>query len=293
MKRTAMFVLLGIMLLSSVALADNMSMIGRDEISLKAGPTEPGESLSLVWLECYVYPKVLKDDRVIALGIRTTSKVRGVTAVLDSSSDKIPLTSADGLSWNGAYKLSDNVTEGIHVVRYFVRGDGGSVRRTVDFFVEKSKAGSKIANGVAEGEALYPQSWSLTVTSTCSALVGASSRILYSGQKIVGVSKEPWYKIVFEDGEEGWISSTSVKEPVNEQYALGQEAYKNKKYADAVEYYTNILSINPEDVKAHLGLAKSYYQREDYTASYRSILEAMHRDDRDMDAKLFASTLAK
>jgi tetratricopeptide (TPR) repeat protein len=293
MKRTAVFVLMGTMLFSSIALANNMSIIPRDEISLKAGPTEPGEGLSLVWLECYVYPKVLKEERVIALGIRTTSKVKGVTAVLDSKTDKIPLTSSDGLSWNGVCKMPDNAAEGIHVVRYFVRGDKGSIRRTVDFFVEKSDAKETLAKGVAQGEALYPQSWSLTVTSTCSALVGASSRILYAGQKVIGVSKIPWYKVVFEDGEEGWISSVAVKEPVGEQHALGKEAYNTKKYADAIEYYTNILAIDSDDTKALIGLAKSYYQRGEPNAAYRFVMEAVHKDDRDMDAKLFASTLAK
>ncbi|MBU0629340.1 MAG: hypothetical protein KKC80_00280, partial [Candidatus Margulisbacteria bacterium] len=38
----------------------------KENISLKAGPTEPGEGLSLVWVEAIIYPKTVKDDKIIS-----------------------------------------------------------------------------------------------------------------------------------------------------------------------------------------------------------------------------------
>src|SRR3989338_2500685 len=93
-------------------------LVKPDSLSLKAGPTEPGEKLSLVWVESFVYPRAVKDERAISLGVRTASKVREVSAAFDFNSEPIKLTSSDGLSWGGALKLPAGISDCVHVVRY-------------------------------------------------------------------------------------------------------------------------------------------------------------------------------
>jgi tetratricopeptide (TPR) repeat protein len=284
-------ILVSVILLATVVGALDRSIIDREDLSLKAGPTEPGEEISLVWLEAYVYPKTVKQERVVSLGIRTTSKVDAVTAGFDFNKEQVVLTSTDGIYWSGAYKIAESVPVGLHVARYELRSGKAVIKRTVEFFIEE-QTGPAVGDRVAEGEAIYSQSWPLTVTGTCSALVGASSRILFEGQKLVGISKVPWYKVVFADGEEGWVSASNVKEPLDEYYQLGYEAYRNKNYAAAIEYYRNTIGIDPQFVNGHFWLAKSYYKNGEIDAAYSSISEALRLDERNLDCRVFASDLA-
>lgn len=294
MKKTVVFLFLFLLAAASWA-APNRSIIDPSDISIKAGPTDPGEKLSMVWMESFVYPKMVTDDRIISLGVRTTTKVKLVDAAFDFGKDKLALTSNDGLNWSGAYKIPESIASGLHVVRYNIAGAEGNVQRSVDFFVEKSEnvAANQPEENVSRGEAVLASGWPITVTSTCSALVGGSGRILYAGQKLVGVVKVPWYKVVFEDGEEGWVSASSVKEPLDEYFQLGSEAFQNKNYLSAIEYLKDTIAINPEFVKGYTWLARSYIKNGDNEAAYRTIKEAMRLDDRDVECKVVADSLAQ
>ena len=53
MKKGALVVLMVSMLIGGVW------GIEPADISIKAGPTEPGEKLALVWVEAFVYPRVV------------------------------------------------------------------------------------------------------------------------------------------------------------------------------------------------------------------------------------------
>jgi len=292
MRKIAVFVSLVLMVSASISWGMDRSIIDRNDLSLKAGPTDPGEGVSMVWLESYVYPKVVKEDRVVSLGVRGTSKIESVTAYFDFSQDKVALTSYDGLYWSGAFKIPDNVVPGLHVARYSVKGRSGRIRRTVEFFIEESADFSKKGKPFSQGEAVVSQSWPLTVTATSAALVGGSSRILFAGQKVVGIYKVPWYKVVFEDGEEGFVAAAVVKEPLEDYYKQGYEAYRNKDFSSAIEAYKTTIAIKPDFVKGHLWLAKSYYHSGDMTSAYRSIMEALRLDERDMNCRVFANKLA-
>ncbi|MBU0672412.1 MAG: tetratricopeptide repeat protein [Candidatus Margulisbacteria bacterium] len=285
-------IIMTLVLLAAAAWCSDRSIIDREDLSLKAGPTEPGEAVSLVWLESYVYPKSVKEQRVISLGVRATAKVAGVTAAFDFAKDVATLSSNDGLYWSGAYKIPNNVPAGLHIVRYEIYGRHGSIKRTIEFFIEESLALNENNSDVAKGEAVYGRSWPLTVKATCPALVGASTRILYAGQELIGVSKVPWYKVILADGEEGWVAASQVKEPLEEYYMLGYEAYRNKKYSAAIEYYQNTVSIKSDFVKGHFWLAKSYFAQGDLDSAYRSVKEALRLDERNIDCHLLAAKLA-
>jgi hypothetical protein len=279
-------ILLSVLLLAAMAGGTNRPIINPEDLSLKAGPTDPGEPISMAWLEAYIYPKEIREEGAVSLGIRTTAKVDKVVASFDFGTDKVSLSSYDGMSWSGVYKIPDHVSAGLHVVRYSIIGKKGRIQRTVEFFVGKHAALAQ------RGEIIRIENWPLTVVSTCAALSGESSRILHPGQRVTGISKLPWYEVVFEDGEEGWISAAAVKEPLDEYHHLGYEAYLRKDYKTAIKYYQNAVAIEPDFVRGHLWLAKCYLREDSLDSAYRSIIEAIRLDERDIDCRVFADNLA-
>jgi tetratricopeptide (TPR) repeat protein len=292
MKKGIILIIMASMLLSATAHSSEITGINRDEISLKAGPTQPGERLSMVWLEALVYPRVVKQEKVISLGVRLTGKVDNVVASFDFANNAVELSSDDGMYWSGALKLPEGITEGIHIVRYNISSKKGSLQRTVEFFVEKS--GVEVRMGaLGEGEIYRAQGWPLKITENCSALVGGSSRVLYKGQKVIGLTKVPWYKVVFEDGEIGWVSSIKVEEPIQEYFQLGLDAYRKKKYGSAVAYFKDCTAINPKFLKGHFWAAKSYLKRGNLDAAYNSVKKAIRLNERDIDSKVLANELAQ
>ncbi|MEA3494136.1 MAG: tetratricopeptide repeat protein [Candidatus Margulisiibacteriota bacterium] len=293
MRRTIILVLLVSMFLTvSAAYGSEITGIDRDEISLKAGPTAPGEGLSMVWLEALVYPKIVRSDKVVSLGVRLTAKVDKVIVSFDFNEDKVKLTSDNGIYWSGAYQIPDGISAGLHVARYAIIGDKGEIQRTVEFFVDRPAMPAS-NDDVSHGEVYAADGWPLTVTSTTSALVEGSSRVLYTGQRVIGLSKVPWYKVVFEDGEVGYISAMKVKEPIGEYFTLGQEAYHSKKFSSAISYFKDVVAIDKRFISGYLWLAKSYEQQGNIEASYRVIKTAIELDDRDMESRVFSNHLAK
>ncbi len=286
------FTLLILSLLVAPALALEPAGISPDEISLKAGPTEPGEALNLVWLEALVYPKEVVTDRSLSLGVKLTAKVDSVTATFDFANDRIPLKSTDGLDWKTSYQLPDGAAAGLHIVRYVIKGKAGEIQRTVEFFIKQSLPTAEISK-IGRGETVGLEQWPLTVTATCAALVGASSRLLYPGQKVTGISKTAWYQVIFEDGEEGWVPATVIKEPVADYMAVAFNYYFAGKDREAIKYYKNVLAVNPEHAKAYFWLAKIYLRQNDLNAALKTIKEAIRLDGRDLDNKVIANTVAQ
>jgi hypothetical protein len=182
-------ILIWVLTLTAVAGGVNLPVINPEDLSLKAGPTEPGERISMAWLEAYVYPKEVKEEGAISLGIRTTSKVERVLASFDFCRDKISLSSYDGMSWSGVCKISDDIPAGLHIVRYNIIGKSGRIQRTVEFFIRKESAVARGGRGFVRGEITHIEKWPLTIISTATALTGDSTRFLYPGQKVTGISR--------------------------------------------------------------------------------------------------------
>jgi tetratricopeptide (TPR) repeat protein len=266
--------------------------IDRENLSLKAGPTEPGEALALVWVEALVYPKTVKDERVVSLGVRTAAAVKTVRAVFDFPAEPINLTSNDNLSWSTAYKIPDSVAPGVHVARYRISGQTGSIQRTVEFLVEKNDSDQR-ASGVSRGEAYQSSGWPLTINATCTAFSPDSNRILYPGQILTSISKMPWYKVVFEDGKEGWVSAANVKEPTEDYCQLGNEALRTGNPSLALKYFQNAVAVNPDLVKGYIGLARSYDGVGQKDSAAAAVKKALRLDERNIEARVLASELAQ
>lgn len=266
----------------------------RENISLKAGPTEPGEGLSLVWIEAIVYPKTVKGEKVISLGLRTASRVKEVLASFDFSANPISLSTNDNMSWSTTYALPDTATVGVHVVRYKILGNnGGTIQRTVEFFIEKQGWMPRNVSSVTTGEKVKTTGWPLTVTATCTALSGTSTRQLQTGSILIGISKVPWYKVMFDDGREGWVSASYVKEPTEDYFYMGYRAYQARKYASAAKYYRDAVTINPQLVKGYVWLAKSYIAVGDLASAADAVKQSLQLSPRDIDCRVVANTLAK
>jgi hypothetical protein len=291
MKKSLVLLAVIMLLTGSVWAAE--TVIDRENLSLKAGPTQPGEGLSLVWVEALVYPKTVRGDRVISLGVRTANQVRSVKALFDFNSERVELSSKDGIAWSGTYKLPTRVGEGVHVVRYQIAGGRGSIQRTVEFFVERPTATAAKANNVAQGEAYENVGWPLTVTATCSAVTNDSRRVLKQGEILTAISRLPWYKVVFDDGKEGWVSSANVKEPTEDFFRLGCQSYNGRNYAAAIIFFQNMLNVDARQAKGHLWLAKTYLAQNDLQAASDALGEALRLDDRDMESRKVANDLGQ
>jgi Flp pilus assembly protein TadD len=289
MKR--IFASLVVILLVMSAAAALEGAVDRENLGLKAGPTEPGESLSLVWIESLVYPNVVKEDRVISLGVRTAAPVKAVKARFDFNQRPVALTSNDGLSWSAAYKLPNQVTPGVHVARYQISGQKGSIQRSVEFFVEEAGGGNRVAD-ISRGETFQSSSWPVTINATCTAYLSNTNRVLHPGQVLTSIAKMPWYKVVFADGKEGWVSAVNVKEPTEDCYQFGLEAARIGKHDIAIKYFQNALAADPQLVKGYVGLAKSYAATGQTAAAAETVKKALRLDQRDIDSRVLASNLA-
>jgi len=285
------WIIVSILLVSNLVWASVPPQIDRANLSLKAGPTEPGEPLSIVWLESLVYPKKVGSDRTILLEVRLTSKVNEVVAAFDFDGDKVKLNSTDGINWNMSYRIPDEVAAGLHVVRYRINDDRGSIQRTVEFSLDNSATLAQ-NNNLSTATKSEAKGWPLTVTQTGLAIQGGSTRMLQPGAKLTGIAKVPWYKVIFEDGKEGWIPLSMVVEPVEEYYQKGYAAYLAKNFNAAIANYKMVIEIDPTLVKGYLWLAKSYYQMEDLDEAKRYLTEALRLDDRDMNLKVLSAVLA-
>jgi hypothetical protein len=290
MKRTIGLVIVLACCASLAGAVENV--VDRNNLSLKAGPTEPGESLSLVWLESFVYPKTVKDDRIVSLGVRAAAKVRSVRAKFDFADAPVTLVSNDGLTWSGAYSLPAGVPDGVHVVRYQISGERGSVQRTVDFYVEKS-AGGPEEQVVSQGETVQNSGWPLTVTATCSVIADGGPRVVNAGQVLTSIAKMPWYKVLFSDGKEGWVPASYVKEPTDDYYKLGCQAMDGKNYMAAVKYFQNAIAVDPNYAKGYLGLASAWQAQQKLDKAADAIKSALRLDERDIDARVVAEKLAQ
>ncbi len=289
-RKTSIWVVL---VLSLAAAAWGAEIIKPDSLSLKAGPTEPGERLSLVWVESFVYPKQVGADRIVSLGVRTASRVKEVVASFDFSRKTQKLGSVDGMSWSTAYKIPASVADGVHVVRYYITGRTGSIQRTVEFFIANpSLAAANSAPDVERGEAVQNSGWPLTVVSTCNAYTSNATRKLKSGQVLVSLSRMQWYKVVFEDGQEGGVPGNYVKEPTEDYTQQGCDAYAAKNYPAAVKFFQNAVAVDSSYVKGYTWLAKSYLAQGDLDRAADAVQQATRLDSRDMDSRVVAETLA-
>ena len=201
-------------LFTSVSLAISFKDFDEEGVSLKAGPTDVVEGLSIAWVEAALYPKRVEKGQELFLEVKLTSKVEKVYAQLDfgNTSEKVELSSNDGFSWTGVSKTPPNIVEGGHLAQIIIQGKKEKqITRTLDFVV--------LAGDTTTAKASEFDITTLTEVS----FVGDEGSIkkLGKGEKIAAFFKAPFYRVKLKDGTEGWVEASKVKEPTEEFYFRG------------------------------------------------------------------------
>lgn len=73
---------------------------------------------------------------------------------------------------------------------------------------------------------------------------------------------------------------------------LGNEAYRNVDYAEAIKYYENAVSLDAKNHEAYFGLARSYYALDDTESAVRYMKKASRNAPSDDEQQLYEHKLS-
>ncbi|MCX5751631.1 MAG: tetratricopeptide repeat protein [Candidatus Saganbacteria bacterium] len=283
--------LLGLVLV--MFLVSGAQALAREEVSLKAGPTEPNEELTLVWVETALYPKNVGRGEDLLFSAAVTSRVESVKVFFENGQE-FSLVSKDKMEWSGNCKINPDSTLGVGAARFEIKGENGkTISRKLDFFVNLGK------EALADTDAGAIENWPLKVVKGGSVvLVDETGKVnhryneVVAGEEIKGVSKKTWYEVELKDGRKGWIDASYVKEPTEDYHICAYEYYKAKDYATAVQYYQKALKIDPSYVKAHFWLAKSLWKLDKENEAFTELEKVFALDPTNEEGSILADTLA-
>ena len=81
------------------------------------------------------------------------------------------------------------------------------------------------------------------------------------------------------------LACQSDEAKIAEHLERGEEYAEEKKYAEAVIEYKNVLQIDPNHADAHYGLAQAYLQNDQAREGYWELRETVRLDPKNRDAK--------
>jgi tetratricopeptide (TPR) repeat protein len=280
MKNLVIGIFLVLSLIAS-AQAFSYEEMEADGISLKAGPTDVTEELSLAWVEAALYPKMVKKGQEIFVEVRLASPVRAVRLDMDTEIGILPLCSEDNKNWSRVLKVSPGALAGLHVARITIVGKNEKmIYRSLDYVVAEDVLAEKI----------------IPLTVLNNALLVDNGRIvsqLLPGVQVTALYKAPFYRVKLEDGREGWIEASRVKEPVDELYLLGFRAYQNKNYSDAENHFKQVLRFDPKHSQTHFYLAKIYMKQNKMDLAAGELKETLALDPQNSKALEMADVIAR
>jgi len=279
MKNRGLLFLL-VISLAVAARAFSFEDMDQDGISLKAGPTEITEELSLPWVEAVLYPRVVEKGQEIFVEVQLAAPVKSVKLDLDSGAS-LPLFSDDGKSWNRVLKVAEEVPAGIHLARVQITGKNDkSIQRTLDLIIkERLQAGTNVPLTVLNAAPVFEN--------------GEVVRQLLPGIKVTALYKAPFYRVQLDDGREGWIEASRVKEPTEELFLLGYRAYQNRDYTAAIQSFKQALQFDPRHAASHFYLAKIYWTQKKVNPAADEIKQALIYDPENGKYQALADTLAQ
>ncbi|MFA4858768.1 MAG: tetratricopeptide repeat protein [Candidatus Margulisiibacteriota bacterium] len=292
--------LVGLCCLHPLVYAEDLSGIPKENLVISAGPTNPGEELSLVWLETVAHPKTVAKGGKLSLFAVVTSKVQNVSVAFDFNQKDFLLVSTDGMSWNGVYTLPSRMPEGVHVAHFTVRGSRGrTVVRSLEFFVDANLA---VENDAQQDklQAEKEKGWPVKVANQQAFLaneqgepVGSRpTRTVNADEKIIGLYKEPWYRVRFADGTEGWVIASAVEEPAEDFYRQGYSDFVRGDFENAAQNYQKALMVDANLHKARYWLAKTYIKAGKDSQAADELAALLKLDPTNYNAGILATRLA-
>jgi len=277
-KRGLLFFL--VISLTVAAYAFSFEDMDQEGISLKAGPTDVTEELSLPWVEAVLYPRVVEKGQEVFVEVQLAAPVKSVKLDLEGGGESLALFSDDGKNWNRVLKVSPEVPAGIHLARVQITGKNDkSIQRTLDLIVkERLQAGTNIPLTVLNAAPVFEN--------------GEVVRQLLPGIQVTALYKAPFYRVQLDDGREGWIEASRIKEPTEELFLLGCRAYQNKDYAAALQNFKQALRFDQRHAQSHFYLAKIYWTQKKLNLAADEIKQAITYDPENEQFSAFADTLA-
>ena len=280
MKKSLIGLLLASLLMVSAG-AFSIEDMEAEGISLKAGPTDITEELSIAWVEAALYPKMVQRGQELFVEVRLASPVKMVKLDLDDGSGSAPLLSQDNKNWSKVLKVAPAISAGLHAARITIVGSNDkTIIRNLDLVVKE--------------EALAEKDVPLTVLSNVPLIDnGQTVSQLLPGVQVTALYKAPFYRVKLDDGREGWIEASRVKEPVDELFLLGMRAFQNKNNSEAVNYFKQVLEFDPKHSQSHLYLAKIYLKQDELDLAARHIKQTLVQNPENEQALKLASLIAK
>lgn len=259
----------------------NFDEMDSQSISLKAGPTEVTEDLSIAWVEAALYPKNISQGQEVFLEVKLTSRVSEVTAYLDSDRTPQPLFSDNQKDWSRVIRVPENLKGGAHLVRVVIKGAAGrSIQRSLEFVMRDSLAMAQL-----EGVPLKVLN-SAIVTEN-----GDMVRQLLPGVTVYALGQAPFYRVKLSDGKEGWVEGSKLSDPTEELYLMGLKAYKEKDYTRAIVELKKTLEYRAQHIPARLLLAQSYLKIDEVVSARGELRVAQEIAPTDPEVKAFTDSL--
>lgn len=279
MKRVLIGLLLAAVMVTWVA-AFSFDEMEAEGISLKAGPTDVTEDLAISWVESALYPKLAEKNQDIFVEVKLTSPVKAVNLKLDYEDKALPLFSEDGKNWNRLVKIAPQTPSGMHLAKVVIEGQkNASITRTLDFIIKE--------------DASAQNNMPLTILSTVVVMEnGQAVRQLLPGVKVNAVCKAPFYRVKLDDGSEGWVEASKVKEPTEDLYLNGVRLYQEKQYSESEANLKQVLSFDPRHARAQFYLAKIYIVQGKMDAAVAQLKEAKANDPENQKIAALADSLA-
>jgi tetratricopeptide (TPR) repeat protein len=259
----------------------NFDEMDSQSISLKAGPTEVTEDLSIAWVEAALYPKNISQGQEVFLEVKLTSRVNEVVAYLDSDRTPQPLFSDNQKDWSRVIKVPENLKGGAHLVKVVIKGAAGrSIQRSLEFVMRDSLEMAQL-----EGVPLKVLS-SAIVTEN-----GDMVRQLLPGVTVYALGQAPFYRVKLSDGKEGWVEGSKLSDPTEELYLLGLKAYKEKDYSRAIVELKKALEYRSQHIPARLLLAQSYLKIDEVISARGELRVAQEIAPTNPEVRAFTDSL--
>jgi Flp pilus assembly protein TadD len=270
------------------------------DASTVAGPTSSDEKIPMVWMEVSMSPKEVAPGSPVALSARLTSPAKSVNVVFDfAPSNRIGMQSRDGLNWAMDYSMPSNIKKGQYYAKVIISDGKNEISRRLDLVVLQGNHSAMANNDKLD---LSEEGWTLTMSTEGNAFIadkggyshgGQTVRKIASGDTITGLYKSLWYRVRFDDGREGWVMASQVKEPIDQYYQQGYYYYKNQQYSNAAKFYRRVVEMDPGHVSGHYWLAKTYWKMGRDNQAVSELKTVLALDSTNVSAVYFSSVLAQ